>query len=279
MYDLNTNVKSKSGLSADQLNSMVAGHGLAGTGQSFINGENAHGINALFALAHAIIESAWGDSYFAQQRNNLFGINAVDSNPALAYGYPSKAACIDYYFSFLDHSYLTPGGSWFEGTTIHSIFIHYSSSHDVEGQNIANIMNQLLGKVSAAPQAPVSTPVQPVVQTSGPIYTVQSGDTLSAIAAAHGMSLARIEQLNTQIADFNLIHPGDQIHISGAAPVAVTPAANPQYYTVKPGDNLSAIAESHGITSLGQLESWNPSAGHPAGNFNNIWPGDKVRVA
>jgi LysM repeat protein len=278
MFDLNTNVKSKSGLTADQLNGLVAGHGLAGTGQSFVNGENAHGINALFALAHAIIESAWGDSYFAQNRNNLFGLNAVDSNPNLAYGYPSKGACIDYYFNFLDTEYLTPGGSWYSGgTTIHNVFVHYSSSHDAEGQNIANLMNQLEAKVGAPAEAPATV----VTPSGGPVYTVQSGDNLSAIAAAHGLSLARIEQLNPQAGhpagNFDLIQPGDQINVSGAAP-ASAPAAAPNYYTVVSGDNLSVIADRHGI-SLGEIESLNPSAGHPAGNFGNIWPGDQVRVS
>lgn len=276
MYDLNTNVKSRSGLTADQINGLVAGHGLAGTGQSFVNGENAHGINALFALAHAIIESAWGDSYYATARNNLFGINAVDSNPDQASFYPTKGACIDYYFAFLDRYYLTPGGDWYSGgTTIHNVFVHYSSSHDAEGQNIANLMNQLASKVGA----PAPAPAQPApFPSGGPVYIVKQGDNLSAIAAAHGITLARIEQLNPQFApNFNLIHPGDKVNVSGAAqPAASGPAA--QYYVVVPNDNLSSIAARHNL-SLAQIEALNPSAGHPAGNFNNIWPGDHVRVA
>lgn len=278
-FDLNTNVKSKSGLTADQINQLVAGHGLAGTGQSFVNGENSTGINALFALAHAIIESAWGDSYYATARNNLFGLNAVDSNPNLASFYPTKGACIDYYFNFLNTEYLTPSGAWYAGgTTIHDIFVHYSSSHDTEGNSVAEIMNELEAKVVPAEAAPA----QPApIPSGGPVYTVKSGDNLSAIAAAHGLSLARIEQLNPQAGhpagNFDLIEPGDQINVSGAAPAAA-PAAAPNYYTVVSGDNLSAIASRHGL-SLGQIESLNPSAGHPAGNYGNIWPGDQVRIS
>lgn len=273
MYDINFDIRTKSGLTADQLNALVAGHGLAGTGQSFVNGENTHNINALFALAHAIIESAWGDSYYAMNRNNLFGLNAVDSNPNLAWGYPTKGACIDYYFSFLDSAYLTPTGAWYSGgTTIHNVFVHYSSSHDVEAQNVANIMNQLSEKQGATPPP---APSQSVVPSAGPIYTVVQGDTLSGIAAAHGLSLARIEQLNPQFGpNYDLIHPGDHVNLSGSAPNG---SPTPSYHVVAAGENLFNIGAANGL-SLGQIESMNPSAGHPAGNFNNIWPGDQVRV-
>src|SRR5579859_3377804 len=131
VFGLDTNVKSTSGHTADTIDALVAGHGLAGTGQSFVNNEAHYGINSLFALSHAIVESAWGDSHYAQTRNNLFGLNAIDTDPDHAFSYPSKAACIDYYFWFLDSAYLTPGGSFFSGgTTIHNVFVHYSSSHE-----------------------------------------------------------------------------------------------------------------------------------------------------
>lgn len=44
-------------------------------------------------------------------------------------------------------------------------------------------------------------------------YTVQSGDTLSGIAASFGVSLADLEAANPQIADPNLIYPGQLIVI------------------------------------------------------------------
>ena len=45
-------------------------------------------------------------------------------------------------------------------------------------------------------------------------YTVKSGDTLSGIAAANGMSLSAIAALNPQIRDLNLIYPGQIIFLS-----------------------------------------------------------------
>lgn len=45
-------------------------------------------------------------------------------------------------------------------------------------------------------------------------YTVHAGDSLSAIARAHGMTLAQIEKLNPQYkANYNLIHTGDRVYV------------------------------------------------------------------
>ncbi|MBM7551689.1 S-layer homology domain-containing protein [Thalassobacillus pellis] len=54
---------------------------LIGTGDDFKKAELMYGTNAMYLLAHAIHESNWGKSAIAQDKNNLFGIGAVDSNP------------------------------------------------------------------------------------------------------------------------------------------------------------------------------------------------------
>lgn len=48
-------------------------------------------------------------------------------------------------------------------------------------------------------------------------------------------------------------------------------------YIVKNGDTMGHIAAMHHI-QLGELERANPHAGHPAGNFDNIRPGDKLQI-
>ena len=48
-------------------------------------------------------------------------------------------------------------------------------------------------------------------------YLVQPGDTLSGIAASHGVSLAAVESANPQIANFNLIYVGQSIKIPGGS--------------------------------------------------------------
>ncbi|MCL4559506.1 MAG: LysM peptidoglycan-binding domain-containing protein [Chloroflexi bacterium] len=63
--------------------------------------------------------------------------------------------------------------------------------------------------------SPSTTPV-PVTGTSGAfIYTVSSGDEMSAIAASFGVSLTSLEQANPQITNPSLIIPGEQITIPG----------------------------------------------------------------
>ena len=73
-------------------------------------------------------------------------------------------------------------------------------------------------------------------------YVVRSGDTLSGIAAAHGVSLARLEAANPQILHPDLIRPGQHVSIPGGGGTAV-----PATYTVQRGDTLSGIAAQHGL--------------------------------
>ncbi|WP_221567006.1 S-layer homology domain-containing protein [Alkalihalobacillus sp. TS-13] len=54
---------------------------LEGTGEIFKMVEKKYGVNALYFLSHAIHESAWGTSKIAVDKNNLFGLGAIDSNP------------------------------------------------------------------------------------------------------------------------------------------------------------------------------------------------------
>ena len=46
-------------------------------------------------------------------------------------------------------------------------------------------------------------------------------------------------------------------------------------HVVVSGDTMFSIAKAWGV-SLDMLEKANPKAGHPAGNFKNIHPGDKI---
>jgi spore coat assembly protein SafA len=76
--------------------------------------------------------------------------------------------------------------------------------------------------------------------SSGLRHAVSSGDTLSAIANQYGMTLPDLIAANPQIANPNLIYPGQQINV----PVST--------YEIQPGDNLFAIADRLG-TTVGDL--------------------------
>lgn len=85
------------------------------------------------------------------------------------------------------------------------------------------------------------------LETVGPTsqYVVVSGDTLSAIAQAHGITLAALEVANPQILDPNRIIPGESVLLPGAAPkVQAVPEPVTGHYTVTAGDTLAKIAQA-----------------------------------
>ncbi|WP_294562860.1 dockerin type I domain-containing protein [uncultured Traorella sp.] len=68
---------------------------LVNEGASFMKGQD-FGVNPLMTMGIAINESGWGRSEIALAKNNLFGLNAVDSNPSgSASVYVSVESCID----------------------------------------------------------------------------------------------------------------------------------------------------------------------------------------
>ena len=68
------------------------------TGDLFVKAQEHFGLNALMVFSQACVESAYGNSYLATNRNNLFGWKAYDSNPNGATGYASVKQCIDQAF-------------------------------------------------------------------------------------------------------------------------------------------------------------------------------------
>lgn len=59
----------------------IKGSRLAGKGAIFKEAEERYQINALYLIAHSAIESSWGRSQIAKDKNNFFGIAAYDTTP------------------------------------------------------------------------------------------------------------------------------------------------------------------------------------------------------
>ena len=104
------------------------------------------------------------------------------------------------------------------------------------------------------------------------VYRVERGDTMTTIAARHGMSLQALLGANPQIDNPNVIHVGQTIMIApseGPQPAPDAPANNSNNdtitgtYTVVAGDNLSKIANRHHI-SLQALITANPQIRNPS---------------
>lgn len=94
--------RTKSNISGADFNNYLMGKGysagssaLYGTGDTFVSAQNTYGVNALLVYALAIQESGFGTSNYALNRNNLFGWNAVDSNPDNASYFSSVAQAIN----------------------------------------------------------------------------------------------------------------------------------------------------------------------------------------
>jgi cell wall-associated NlpC family hydrolase len=77
-------------------------------------------------------------------------------------------------------------------------------------------------------------------------YTVQGGDDLYQIAIHNGTTVSALASANN-IANPNLIFPGQVINLGGPTTTASTATASVSY-TVQPGDDLYQIALAHGTT-------------------------------
>lgn len=110
-YDPRGCVQSTSGtVASSPTEAATSGHGALSAAQvGFVNRfhdiavKNSinYGIPWEAVMAQGILESAAGTSEYATQRNNYFGINAVDSNPDLAYGYATPEKGWEGYYQFI----------------------------------------------------------------------------------------------------------------------------------------------------------------------------------
>jgi soluble lytic murein transglycosylase-like protein len=107
-------------------------------------------------------------------------------------------------------------------------------------------------------------------------YRVQPGDTLTAIAAAHGLSV-------TKLAHANRLDPADVL-LAGIVLRIPLPKhqASPALvsYTVQPGDTLSAIAFDHGMTvdGIARLNHLDPQGILFAGSRLQVPPTSKAAI-
>ena len=118
------------------------------TGKFFVDKQNTYGVHALLMTGIAANESNWGQSGICKQKNNLFGLNATDSDPgANANKYGSIAACIeDFANGWMSRGYLYPkdyrynGG--FLGNKASGLNVKYASD-PYWGEKAANIVWRL----------------------------------------------------------------------------------------------------------------------------------------
>ena len=58
---------------------------LTGTGQAFVENQNTYNVNALYISEPCgQLRAGWGTSWICTEKNNIFGLNAVDTSPGLS---------------------------------------------------------------------------------------------------------------------------------------------------------------------------------------------------
>lgn len=111
-----------SSYSANELNNIINQHAskaskMYNKGSQFVSNQNTYGVNALLMTGVGALESAWGTSSISQQKNNLFGLNAVDSSPGTsADRFSSVNVCIkDFAETYMSKRYLRAGWDFYHG--------------------------------------------------------------------------------------------------------------------------------------------------------------------
>ena len=143
---VDTDLRIPSNANSEDINKMLEGTKLYGLGDAFVKAEKAYGVNALYMMGLAALESGYGTSRFAIERNNLYGWNAVDSNPDKAKFFDSKEQATLFVASKLKQNYLTEGGRYFEGYSARAVDVHYCTDK-AHADKIINIVNSLVEKL------------------------------------------------------------------------------------------------------------------------------------
>lgn len=145
--------------------------------------------------------------------------------------------------------------SWVKGRTYN---VAQVSGNRVLLAGINSWINKADVEIISVSSAPIQAPATST-------YTVQSGDTLSSIAAKFGTNYQALASLNG-ISNPNIIYVGQVLRVNGSA------STGSVYYTVRAGDNLSAIASRYG-TSYQSIAALNGLA-----NPNLIFAGQTLKI-
>lgn len=111
-------LREPSGVTAAELK-LVTSKGLVGLEEAFVNAEEKYGVNCIFLMSIASLESAKGTMMF--RPNNMFGYGKT--------GFSSKAEGINVVAKGLASRYLNPGGSLYSGSpTLQGVNRRYAAN-------------------------------------------------------------------------------------------------------------------------------------------------------
>lgn len=132
--------------SAEQYNAHVAAKKeesvMLTAGKDFLSAQKTYTINSLLMFGVAINESNWGTNKYSTTRNNIFSINAPDSNPDNADTFETVGACInEFAYKYIHKGYL-------KGTDYRYRGPHLGDKHS--GMNVKYASDPYWGEKAAA---------------------------------------------------------------------------------------------------------------------------------
>lgn len=143
--DFNMDLMRPSGLTLDQFKKVLSGNSedkqkvIENNAEFFYYIEKQYGINGIYIASMAIHEGGWGTSKIANDKKNLFGYGAYDSNPyGGAFSFDTYAEGIDLVARVLVKNYLNPkgteiydgqvaSGAYYNGPTLTGVNTRYAS--------------------------------------------------------------------------------------------------------------------------------------------------------
>jgi flagellum-specific peptidoglycan hydrolase FlgJ len=138
-------VKSNSGLSEEQIAKIFKDTALEGEGleKAILEIEKMYGINSYFTIAVMKLESGHGKSQIAKTKNNLFGLNAIDSdtyNKALSFN--TKGESVEKFGHIISEFYIDMGL-----TSVEKVAVKYCGANSNWPALVKSIMNSDYNKI------------------------------------------------------------------------------------------------------------------------------------
>lgn len=107
---------------------MLSGTKLEQISDALVYCEEQYGVNGVFLASLAALESGYGESSMARNKNNITGFQAYDSATHMARRFTSYSDCIIYTAEYLSKHYLNENGKYYSGKTLSDVNKRYSSS-------------------------------------------------------------------------------------------------------------------------------------------------------
>ena len=165
-----------------------------------------------------------------------------------------------------------PGDTFYHIAQRYGLDYHYLMALNGRSSSYLDVGDQILIQAGSQGEGEAVNPPSDngPVNSSG-YYRVQAGDTLYDIARAYGMSVDYLMALNGITSTY--IHVGDVLAVNQTTAPAPQPptSSNGTAHLVQPGDNLSSIAFTYGVT-VAQLRAWNGLV------TDLIYPGDRISI-